>query len=146
MQWFLQRAWHGVASIKQGVFALCSGERITLLPASEWGFYVTQQDLPSNRPFLFKPTASHTEDQWQFVFCCHYPDFSRSCPMGLDLTVQDPACGRDAPMRGSPEDWWEALIFTIEAEEISAFSVGGLWASPQHLWQAWESHQWGRGL
>lgn len=63
MQWFLQSAWHGVASIKQGVFPLCSGERMTLLPASEWGFYVTQQDLPSNGPFLFKPTASHIEDQ-----------------------------------------------------------------------------------
>lgn len=51
-----------------GVSPLCSGERMTLLPASEWGFYVTQQDLPSNGPFLFKLTASHTEDQWQFVF------------------------------------------------------------------------------
>lgn len=50
-----------------GVF-LRSGERKALLPASEWGFCVTQQDLPSNRPFLFKSTVSHTEDRWQFVF------------------------------------------------------------------------------
>lgn len=50
-----------------GVF-LRRGERKAPLPASERGFCVTQQDLPSNRPFLFKSTVSHTEDQWQFVF------------------------------------------------------------------------------
>lgn len=43
------------------------------------------------------------------------PDVSRNCPMGLDLTVQDPTCGRDFPMRGSPEGWWEAPVFTSEA-------------------------------
>lgn len=33
------------------------------------------------------------------------PDVSRNYPMGLDLTVQNPTCGRDFPMRGSPEGW-----------------------------------------
>lgn len=62
--------------------------------------------------------------------CYRCPKFSRNCPMGLDLAVQDPACSRDAPIRGSPEDLWEAPIFTVEALEIPALSIGGLWVSP----------------
>lgn len=35
--------------------------------------------------------------------------------MGLGLTVQDPACSRDVPTRGSSEDLLEAPLFTVEA-------------------------------
>lgn len=69
----LQSARRGATSVTQGVSPLCSTERKALLPASEWGFYATQQDLPSNRPFLFQLTVSHTEEHGQFVFAATIP-------------------------------------------------------------------------
>lgn len=71
----------GASSVTQGVSPLCSdvflysGERKALLPATEWEFYITQEDLASDRPFLFKLTVSHTEELWQFVFATGVPNF-----------------------------------------------------------------------
>lgn len=73
----------GVSPLLSGAL-LCSSERKALLPASEWGFCITQEDLPSDVPFLFKLTVSHTEDLWPlshtedlwpFVFATAVPNF-----------------------------------------------------------------------
>lgn len=108
MQWLLQSTQCGAACIVQGVSLLCSdmflcnSERKALLPASEWGVYVTQQDLPSNVPFCSNQLYPIQKTSGNLSLLPS--DFSGSCPMGLDVTVQDPDCSRDFPTRGSSED------------------------------------------